>query len=214
MKIREMMNQIEIHNNLDISFQNKILISSAIVENFLKKYYSSWETFVETPFAFLTDFSLYNECMSENLSKLLDAFKMEYNPIENYDGFEKTTTNYGEHTTFNKQGSQLVENNYGETNNENIESVTTNDTTTFFDTNKNNAKILEHTDKNNIGARIDELQSITHTDTVEIEKHGNMDVTSTQNMLNQEYELRRKNIIYDYLHQLGNNLYAYLGGDE
>lgn len=214
MKIREMMNQIEIHNNLDISFQNKILISSAIVENFLKKYYSSWETFVETPFAFLTDFSLYNECMSENLSKLLDAFKMEYNPIENYDGYEKTTTNYGEHTTFNKQGSQLLENNYGETNNENIESVTTNDTTTFFDTNKNNAKILAHTDKNNIGARIDELQSITHTDTVEIEKHGNMGVTSTQNMLNQEYELRRKNIIYDYLHQLANNLYAYLGGDD
>lgn len=214
MRIREMMNQIEIHNNLDITFQNKILISSAIVENFLKKYYSSWETFVETPFAFLTDFSLYNECMSENLSKLLDAFKMEYNPIENYDGYEKTTTNYGEHTTFNKQGSQLVENNYGETNNENIESVTTNDTTTFFDTNKNNAKILEHTDKSNIGARIDELQSITHTDTVEIEKHGNMGVTSTQNMLHQEYELRRKNIIYDYLHQLANNLYAYLGGVE
>ena len=114
------MNQIQIHNNLDISFQNRILISSAIVENFLKKYYSSWETFVETPFAFMTDFSLYNECMAENLSKVLDAFKMEYNPIENYDGFEKTTTNYGEHTTFNKQGSQLVENNYGETNNENI----------------------------------------------------------------------------------------------
>lgn len=214
MKIREMMNQIQIHNNLDISFQNKILISSAIVENFLKKYYSSWETFVETPFAFLTDFSLYNECMSENLSKLLDAFKLEYNPIENYDGYEKTTTNYGEHTTFNKQGSQLVENNYGETNNENIESVTTNDTTTFFDTNKNNAKILEHTDKSNIGARIDEIQSITHTDTVELEKHGNMGVTSTQTMLQQEYELRRKNIIYDYLHQLANNLYAYLGGVE
>ena len=214
MRIREMMNQIQIHNNLNISFQNKILISSAIVENFLKKYYSSWETFVETPFAFLTDFSLYNECMSENLSKLLDAFKLEYNPIENYDGYEKTTTNYGEHTTFNKQGSQLVENNYGETNNENIESVTTNDTTTFFDTNKNNAKILAHTDKNNIGARIDEIQSITHTDTVELEKHGNMGVTSTQTMLQQEYELRRKNIIYDYLHQLANNLYAYLGGVE
>ena len=169
---------------------------------------------METPFAFMTDFSLYNECMSENLSKVLDAFKMEYNPIENYDGYEKTTTNYGEHTTFNKQGSQLVENNYGETNNENIESVTTNDTTTFFDTNKNNAKILEHTDKNNIGARIDEIQSVTHTDTVEIQKHGNMGVTSTQTMLQQEYELRRKNIIYDYLHQLANNLYAYIGGEE
>ena len=98
--------------------------------------------------------------------------------------------------------------------NENIESVTTNDTTTFFDTNKNNAKILEHTDKSDIGARIDEIQSITHTDTVEIEKHGNMGVTSTQNMLMQEYELRRKNIIYEYLHQLANNLYAYIGGVE
>ena len=214
MKIREMMNQLQIHNNLNISFQDKILISSAIVENFLKKYYSSWETFAETPFAFLTDFSLYNECMAENLSKVLKAFSMEYNPIENYDGYEKTTTNYGEHTTFNKQGSQLVENNFGEANSENIESVTTNDTTIFYDTNKNNSKIYGHTDKSDIGARIDEIQSITHTDTVELEKHGNMGVTSTQTMLQQEYELRRKNIIYEYLHQLANNLYAYLGGDE
>ena len=71
-------------NMLNVSYNDNVLISSNIVENYLLKKYASYYTFNNTPDEFKADFDIYNGLMSDGLNKIINAFNEEYNPIENY----------------------------------------------------------------------------------------------------------------------------------
>lgn len=146
--------------DLDILFSNKYASLVLVTEN-------------------LDDIShIKNGAMTSNFykwDKLYDTLNLEYNPIWNVDGEELTTVEYGEHTTNNtigKRNANTIEQGY-----------------TFpYDENSKT-----QTAENNISVSSDAVNdssvSNQHTDTTTLSRKGNIGVTSTQHLINEERQV-------------------------
>lgn len=120
------------------------------------------------------------------LDKLWETTKLEYNPIWNVDGTETTKTEYGEHETTTSFGEKVSESVYGEKIRNNTYSSYPYDTLTETPTNKENVVDNENTDIFTDSPHDDTTISSEHTDTVSIERKGNIGVTSTQHLIDEE----------------------------
>lgn len=197
-------------NMLNVSYNDIVLISSNIVENYLLKKYASYYTLNNTPNEFKADFDIYNGLMADGLNKIINAFNEKYNPVENYNSNIEEQNIYGERvSTFNK-GEQSNNNNYGNRQNTTTDSVTTYDTTDFKDTSKTVNNNLSYADILTEGNRIDKDTHNTYTDTHLLNQHGNIGVTTSQQMINEEVNLRLTNIYYKYLDEFAKNWLFYI----
>ncbi len=107
-----------------------------------------------------------------NWNKLAEAVFSDYNPIDNYNMVENRSTDLEEHTvTDNKE---TVENKYAGFNSDEMKKVSETGTTGNIDTTKTDS-----------GAKA----------TNELTRRGNIGVTTTAQMIEGEYKLRKKNII-------------------
>lgn len=146
-------------------------------------------------------------------SKMYEALIAEYNPIENYDRYEDTDTTkgaqinskaYGEVVQTNVSGAKHEEYEHGNT--QNITEVGVApyddaDTSLNDRTTETGSTYTDITDKDSV---TDTITNGTHTDTenegqrldnVNSHVHGNIGVTTNQQMINAELELRKKHII-------------------
>ena len=197
-------------NMLNVSYNDNVLISSNIVENYLLKKYASYYTLNNTPDEFKADFDIYNGLMADSLNKIINAFNTEYNPIENYNSNIDEQNIYGERVkTFNK-GEQSNHNNYGDRQNTTTDSVTSYDSTDFKDTSKTVNNNLAYDDTLIEGNRLDVDTYNTYTDKHILNQHGNIGVTTSQQMINEEIKLRLSNIYYKYLDEFAKNWLFYI----
>lgn len=197
-------------NMLNVSYNDNVLISSNVVENYLLKKYGSYYTLNNTSEEFKIDFDIYNSLMVDGLNKIINAFSTEYNPIENYNSNIDEQNIYGERvSTFNK-GEQSNRNNYGDRQNTTTDSVTSYDTTDFKDTSKTINNNLSYDDVLTEGNRIDKDTHNTYTDKHILNQHGNIGVTTSQQMINEEVKLRLTNIYYKYLDEFAKNWLFYI----
>ena len=197
-------------NMLNVSYNDNVLISSNIVENYLLKKYASYYTLNNTPNEFKVDFDIYNNLMSDGLNKIINAFNMEYNPLENYNSNIDEKNVYGERVrTFNK-GEQSNHNNYGNRQNTTTDSVTSYDSSEFKDTSKTINNNIAYNDVLTEGNRIDKDTYNTYTDIHTLNQHGNIGVTTNQKMINEEVNLRLTNIYYKYLDDFAKNWLFYI----
>lgn len=124
------------------------------------------------------------------IDTLWNTTNLEYNPIWNVDGTETTTTEYGEHTTNKEYGERIKNSDYGEKKtNSNFFNFPYDDNTNAYQTNKDDTTQLANSDVFTEESASDSETSLQHTDTVTIERQGNIGVKSTQSMILEEREI-------------------------
>lgn len=196
----------ELNGQLSIIFAGNILIKSEYVENVFRLYYGSWETLDRTSEDFKHTFDLYNEYMTPNLNKAISALTAEYNPLNNYEGKTEIIQDYGEQTQNFIKGQESITNTNNAVTDNTEDYVTSYDSNIFSPSSKN---------KNDYGERISTTENGTRTDTNTINsytnkvteiKEGNMGVTTSQQMITEEINLRLKNIYDMYINNFVKNV--------
>lgn len=170
-------------------------------------------------------FRIYNEYNSFNLYKQIEAINLKYEPLENYRGFEKTTDTYGSKNSTvtnsgndsilmqnQSSGTDTIQSNYGEQLENSTNKIvpynqSTSELSNDSDTHKNgyidnNATTYGKKDvqsTTNTHGHIINTEDSEHIVTHELEKYGNLGITTSQQMLESELELRKRNIYNEYL---------------
>lgn len=197
---------ITLQNNLNVTYNNTVLIKSEYVENMFRLKYGTWETLDETSEDFKHTFNLYNEYMTPNLNKAIIALTAEYNPLNNYEGKTEIIQDYGQQTQNFIKGQESIKNTNNAVTDNTEDYVTSYDSSTFSPSSKN---------KNDYGERISTTENGTRTDTNTINsytnkvteiKAGNMGVTTSQQMITEEISLRLKNIYDMYIDNFVKNV--------
>ena len=185
----------------EIKKGNETLITSDTVLTFFdikfgeftipKNLYNSW--------------ILYKSLTIPDLIRAYDAFYAEYNPIDNYDGTEEIT-HLEKHGTITKTSGGSSTETSTANNINTINSVAPFDTSDMTNNDKSvNSGSSENiissdnsdtTEYNDTTLGTDTAHDITK-DT--IRKHGNIGVTMTQQMIQEEINLRFKPILIEYL---------------
>ena len=176
---------IEVYTTFTIKYFNFIYISSDVTE-------------VASIISNLAE--IYNNEYTTKVGLLL----MDYNPIENYNSTEtesttseNTTTSGNENTTTTTTNSTTE--NSGDTTNkvspydsENFNND--NNTTTTNTTTGNATDTTTINDNGNISSNGTSSRTLT--------RKGNIGVTTTQQMIESEYELRAKNLVFEFLEKV------------
>ena len=203
---------------------NNTLITSSVASDYLKYTYG----------AFICNdmynkFVMYNNTFAPDFEKALTAWNMTYNPINNYDKTEITTdiTNHGDevkaHTTGDENGQ------HNKTTSIATDGAKTATYTTTFD---NTTPRLESEDRTTGGTEVTNdvftTDTTTHNTTTmtidnttytgdEIYRHentttGNIGVTTTQQMIMSEAEMRLNPLVKQYLDRFIYMYAYYVGG--
>ena len=176
---------LEVYTTFTIKYFNFIYISSDVTE-------------VASIISNLAE--IYNNEYTTKVSMLL----MDYNPIENYNSSEtesttteNTTTSGNENTTTTTTNSTTE--NSGEVTNkvspydsENFNND--NNTTTTNTTTGNATDTTTINDSGNMSSNGTSSRTLT--------RKGNIGVTTTQQMIESEYELRAKNLVFEFLEKV------------
>lgn len=139
---------------------------------------------------------MYATWKAEQLPDLLRAFyalQMEYEPLDNYNGYEKVETTFGK-TVKNEYGKEVVIT-HGKTN-----SLAT-DIYGYNSSDASNSDLVTSTDGGTTKTKDDDEDNMTEggKETVESTKRGNLGVTTSQQMLLSEWNLRKKNFVLDVI---------------
>lgn len=167
----------------------------------------------------------YEAIHRNDFLKAYEAVTAEYNPIENYNGTETTVR-------MKQDGTQTERITHGKTTTNSINEggiinttqVTSADDDTLRDDTQTtqtggttNAESGTTTTTHETSEKSLSIGGETYTaDYVEgetHERHGNLGVTSSQNMIIQEIELRLKPLIMLYLDEFANTYLYYIGGE-
>ena len=190
---------ITLQNSLNVTYNDTILIKSEYVENMFRLKYGTWETLDETSEDFKHTFDLYNEYMTPNLNKAIIALTAEYNPIENYNSNSEVTEVYGEQTQNYIKGQESIRNTNNAVTDNTEDYITSYDSDTFSPTGKNKNDYGERISTTENGMRTDTNTVNSYTNKITENKSGNIGVTTSQQMINAEIELRLKNIYDMYI---------------
>ena len=133
-----------------------------------------------------------------DFERMYEALRVEYSPIENYDRKENTTRNYENSGTDKESttlGSTTTSTNIGSNDNENkVSAYNESDyTNREKDTQSYNSTLT------NTGSGTDTTQTeygLKRKEVEDIHVHGNIGVTTSQQMIESEMELRAKYDIY------------------
>lgn len=208
-KVSESLNTITDFSELDCKSIDTVLIPGKTVAEIFDEFWGSFCFFCssytlddENPLA--KKFKTYNNQMAANLKKALDAFFSEYNPIENYDNNEESTTTTGAKEENFKKGTNTDTTEVGQGEITTKNDVTSYESNTFADADKVTTNESARTTTTTLGERTDTRTEKEHIDTFKKRIHGNIGVTTSQQMIDSELELRKRNIIFEYLTEFAN----------
>ena len=186
---------------------NMTILGGSLVLSYFDERYGNYKTRSELSTLWL----LYHSIHGADFLKAWAAWNETYNPIENYNGVETTVrmkqdgteterVTHGK-TTTNSTGAGGVVN---ETQTTSVDSGTyRNDTKNIQSGSTTNAESGTTTTTHETSEKSLSIDGTTYTaDYVEGEtknRHGNLGVTSTQNMISQERDLRMNPIVELYL---------------
>ena len=173
-------------------------------KDYLKEYFDNAITYdaqVQNNFSSLlllnNDFDITKKLIMSSViandykwKKLYETTILTYNPIWNVDGKETRTTEYGEHVTTQNNGERIETMVNGErqnTSNQKLSSYPF-DTGAKTATEETDESVTNgaSTDTRTNNAVVDSTTSNTHTDKETVTRSGNIGVTSTQKLINEE----------------------------
>ena len=176
--------------------------------------------------AFADCFRRYKEHCDINLSKMLSAYKSEYNPIENYNGVENSTESFNNYKD-EKEISGKVKTNVNVENKNMTGEYISDNTLQGYATSIHSESSFESDDVKVVnkdeskGTVVNNTQADSNSNYTEWEnykesnqktgsktntltKHGNLGVTTNQKMINEELELRKHDIFENWLKEFAN----------
>ena len=176
---------LEVYTTFTIKYFNFIYISSDVTE-------------VASIISNLAE--IYNNEYTTKVSMLL----MDYNPIENYNSTEtETSTSENSTTSGNENTTTTTTNSTSENSGETTNKVSPYDNENFNNdnntttTNTSTGNATDTTTINDSGN-----MSSNGTSSRTLTRKGNIGVTTTQQMIESEYELRAKNLVFEFLEKV------------
>lgn len=207
--VSESLSNIADFSVLDCKSIDTVLIPGKTVAEIFDEFWGSFYFFCssytlddENPLA--KKFKTYNNQMAANLKKALDAFFSEYNPIENYDNNEESTTTTGAKEENFKKGTNTDTTEVGQGQITTKSDVTSYESNTFADADKVTTDESARTTTTTLGERTDTRTEKEHIDIFKKRIHGNIGVTTSQQMIESELDLRKRNVVTEYLTEFAN----------
>lgn len=207
--VSESLSTITDFSVLDCKALDTVLILGKTVAEIFNEFWGSFCFFcssytldAENPLA--KKFKTYNNQMAASLKKSLDAFFSSYNPIENYDSNEESTTTTGAKEENFKKGANTDTTEIGQGIITTKSDVTSYESNTFADADKVTTDEAARTTTATMGERSDVRSEKEHVDKFVKHIHGNIGVTTSQQMIESELELRKRNVIFEYLTEFAN----------
>lgn len=207
--VSESLSEVTDFSLLDCKIDNEKLIDGNFVAEFFDEFFGSFFFFcssftlnAKTPL--VKKFESYNTLMSSNLKSQLDAMKSVYNPIENYDNNEESTTTTGAKEEIFKKGANTDTTEVGQGIITTTSDVTSYENDTFANADKVTTDENARLTTSIMGERSDVRNEKEHIDKFEKRIHGNIGVTTSQQMIESELELRKRNVVTEYLSEFAN----------
>ena len=192
-------------SELDCKVDTEKLIDGNFVAEFFDEFFGSFFFFcssftLNAKNPLVKKFESYNKLMSSNLKSQLDVMKATYNPIENYDNNEESTTTIGAKEENFKKGTNTDTTEVGQGQITTKSDVTSYESSsTFADADKVTTDESARTTTTTLGERTDIRTEKEHIDTFKKRIHGNIGVTTSQQMIESELELRKRNVVTEYI---------------
>ena len=191
-------------SELDCKVDTEKLIDGNFVAEFFDEFFGSFFFFcssftLNAKNPLVKKFESYNTLMSSNLKSQLDVMKASYNPIENYDNNEESTTTIGVKEENFKKGTNTDTTEVGQGQITTKSDVTSYESNTFADADKVTTDESARTTTTTLGERTDIRTEKEHIDKFKKRIHGNIGVTTSQQMIESELELRKRNVVTEYL---------------
>lgn len=202
--ISKCLSELTDFSELDCKVDTEKLIDGNFVAEFFDEFFGSFFFFcssftLNAKNPLVKKFESYNTLMASNLKSQLDVMKAAYNPIENYDNNEESTTTIGVKEENFKKGTNTDTTEVGQGQVTTKSDVTSYETNTFADADKVTTDESARTTTTTLGERTDIRTEKEHIDKIEKRIHGNIGVTTSQQMIESELELRKRNVVTEYL---------------
>ena len=202
--VSESLSKLTDFSELDCKVDTEKLISGNFVAEFFDEFFGSFFFFcssftLNAKNPLVKKFDSYNKLMASNLKSQLDVMKAVYNPIENYDSNEESTNTIGLKEENFKKGANIDKTEVGQGTITTKSDVTSYESNTFADADKVTTDESARTTTSTMGERSDIRTEKEHIDTFKKRIHGNIGVTTSQQMIESELELRKRNVITEYL---------------
>ena len=202
--VSKSLSEITDFSELDCKIDTEKLIGGNYVAEFFDEFFGSFFFFcssytLDEKNPLVKKFGSYNNLMASNLKSQLDVMKASYNPIENYDNNEESTTTTGAKEENFKKGTNTDTTEVGKGLITTTSDVTSYESNTFADADKVTTDEAARTTTTTMGERTDTRTEKEHIDIFKKRIHGNIGVTTSQQMIESELELRKRNVITEYL---------------
>ena len=202
--VSESLSKITDLSELDCKVDTEKLIGGDFVAEFFDEFFGSFFFFcssftLNAKNPLVKKFDSYNKLMASNLKSQLDVMKAVYNPLENYDSNEESTTTVGTKEENFKKGTNTDTTEVGQGQITTKSDVTSYESNTFADADKVTTDESARTTTTTLGERTDIRTEKEHIDTFKKRIHGNIGVTTSQQMIESELELRKRNVVTEYL---------------
>ena len=202
--VSESLSKLTDFSELDCKVDTEKLIDGNFVAEFFDEFFGSFFFFcssftLNAKNPLVKKFDSYNKLMSSNLKSQLDVMKAVYNPIENYDNNEESTTTIGIKEENFKKGTNTDTTEVGQGQITTKSDITSYESNTFADADKVTTDESARTTTTTLGERTDIRTEKEHIDTFKKRIHGNIGIVSSQQMIESELELRKRNVVTEYL---------------
>ena len=207
--VSESLSKLTDFSELDCKIDTEKLIDGNFVAEFFDEFFGSFFFFCSSSTLnaknpLVKKFESYNKLMSSNLKSQLDVMKTAYNPIENYDSNEESTSTIGLKEENFKKGANTDTTEVGPGTITTKSDVTSYESNTFADADKVTTDESARTTTSTMSERSDIRTEKEHVDKVSKRIHGNIGVTTSQQMIESELELRKRNVTTEYLTEFAN----------
>ena len=141
------------------------------------------------------------EIYNDNFTRKVNALTIDYKPLENYDSTEiEEITNNLTQISNTTENSSITTNNTTSSTEENVSKISPYDSENFNNNTSDNGTISGMGETKTTGENKNDLNNTENGKTSRtLTRHGNIGVTTSQKMLTSELNLRKFNIIDDYL---------------
>ena len=191
-------------SELDCKFDTEKLIDGNFVAEFFDEFFGNFFFFcssftLNAKNPLVKKFDSYNKLMASNLKSQLDVMTAVYNPLENYDSNEESTSTTGAKEENFKKGANTDTTEVGQGIITTTSDTTTYDSSNFTNVGKDTTDEAARTTTTKLGERSDTRTEKEHIDKFSKRIHGNIGVTTSQQMIESELELRKRNVVTEYL---------------
>lgn len=153
-----------------------------------------------------TCIDILSKIYSNRFTKSVDAFLTEYNPIENYNSTETESIEIsGENSTTSEISSTSSGENTTNTTGETTETLSPYDSENFNNNSKNNSSGVTTENSSSSDNSSNTMSGTTsQSNNRTLKRSGNIGVTTSQQMIQSEIELRKNDLINDFFNIVQN----------